>query len=297
LLNNLDLKINDWTINTVNSLIKPNRIDKIAECALQLSKIIYYNDMNIEKYLTEINLMQKELKIKKEKSNINFSRPTQIIELINEYIFKEKEFKANIYDYQNPLNNFLNIVIEKRIGIPITLSIIYITLAQSINFKVYPVSFPRHFLVKHVLDDDNDNDNDNDYNEIIIDPFNNGRIMDDYAMKNLLDSFFPNQNIPLTKKLVKKTDLSQVMIRILNNVKDSFFEIQEFDKINIANEMIFAIDPKNAYAIRDKGIILHDKDPQKSLELLNKYLELEPEANDADIILKIIRSIRENNNR
>ena len=291
MLDDLDLKINDWTINTVNSLIKPNRIDKIAECALQLSKIIYYNNMNIEKYLAEINLMQKELNIKKENSNINFSRPTQIIELINEYMFKEKEFKANIYDYQNPLNNFLNVVIEKRIGIPITLSIIYITLAQSLNFKIYPVNFPRHFLVKYVLDDDDD------YNEIIIDPFNKGRIMDDYAMKNLLDSFFPNQNIPLTKKLVEKTDLSQVMIRILNNVKDSFFEIQEFEKINLANEMIFSIDPKNVYAIRDKGIILHDKDPQKSLELLNAYLELEPEANDVDIILKIIRSIREKNNR
>ena len=112
-MDNLDLKINDWTINTVNSLIKPNRLDKIAECALQLSKIIYYNDMNIEKYLAEISIMQKELNTKKEKSNINFSRPTQIIELINEYIFRKKEFKANIYDYQNPLNNFLNVVIEK----------------------------------------------------------------------------------------------------------------------------------------------------------------------------------------
>ena len=286
MLDDLDLKINDWTINTVNSLIKPNRIDKIAECALQLSKIIYYNDMNVKKYLEEINLMQKELNIKRESSNINFSRPTQIIELINEYMFKEQEFKANIHDYQNPLNNFLNIVIEKKIGIPITLSIIYITLAQSVNFILYPVNFPRHFLIKYVLDDAN-------HNEIIIDPFNKGRIMDDYALKNLIDSFFPNQNIPLTKKLVEKANLSQVMIRILNNLKDSFFEIQEFDKLNIANEMIFAIDPKNTYAIRDKGVILQEKDPEKSLELLNTYLELEPEANDADIVLKIIKSIRE----
>ena len=290
MLDDLDLKINNWIVNTVNPLIKPNKLDKISECALELSKIIYYNDMNVEKYLDEINLMQKELNIKRERSNINFSRPTQIIELINDYMFKEKEFKANIYDYQNPLNNFLNVVLEKRIGIPITLSIIYITLAQSINFKLYPVNFPRHFLVKYELDDVNNN-------EIIIDPFNQGRIMDDYALKNLMDSFFPNQNIPLTKKLVEKANLSQVMIRILNNVKDSFFEIQEFDKLNIANEMIFAIDPKNTYAIRDKGIILHEKDPEKSLELLNRYLELEPEANDADIVLKIIKSIREKNNR
>lgn len=285
-MEDLDLKINNWIINTVNSFIKPNKLDKIAECALQLSKIIYYNDMNVKKYLEEINLMQKELNIKRESSNINFSRPTQIIELINEYMFKEQEFKANIHDYQNPLNNFLNIVIEKKIGIPITLSIIYITLAQSVNFILYPVNFPRHFLVKYVLDDVN-------HNEIIIDPFNKGRIMDDYALKNLIDSFFPNQNIPLTKKLVEKANLSQVMIRILNNLKDSFFEIQEFDKLNIANEMIFAIDPKNTYAIRDKGIILQEKDPEKSLELLNTYLELEPEANDADIVLKIIKSIRE----
>lgn len=286
MLEDLDLKINNWIINTVNSFIKPNKLDKIAECALQLSKIIYYNDMNVKKYLEEINLMQKELNIKRDSSNINFSRPTQIIELINEYMFKEQEFKANIPDYQNPLNNFLNIVIEKKIGIPITLSIIYITLAQSVNFILYPVNFPRHFLVKYVLDDAN-------HNEIIIDPFNKGRIMDDYALKNLIDSFFPNQNIPLTKKLVEKANLSQVMIRILNNLKDSFFEIQEFDKLNIANEMIFAIDPKNTYAIRDKGVILQEKDPEKSLELLNTYLELEPEANDADIVLKIIKSIRE----
>ena len=286
MLEDLDLKINSWIINTVNSFIKPNKLDKIAECALQLSKIIYYNDMNVKKYLEEINLMQKELNIKRESSNINFSRPTQIIELINEYMFKEQEFKANIHDYQNPLNNFLNIVIEKKIGIPITLSIIYITLAQSVNFILYPVNFPRHFQVKYVLDDAN-------HNEIIIDPFNKGRIMDDYALKNLIDSFFPNQNIPLTKKLVEKANLSQVMIRILNNLKDSFFEIQEFDKLNIANEMIFAIDPKNTYAIRDKGVILQEKDPEKSLELLNTYLELEPEANDADIVLKIIKSIRE----
>ena len=286
MLEDLDLKINNWIINTVNSFIKPNKLDKIAECALQLSKIIYYNDMNVKKYLEEINLMQKELNIKRESSNINFSRPTQVIELINEYMFKEQEFKANIHDYQNPLNNFLNIVIEKKIGIPITLSIIYITLAQSVNFILYPVNFPRHFLVKYMLDDAN-------HNEIIIDPFNKGRIMDDYALKNLIDSFFPNQNIPLTKKLVEKANLSHVMIRILNNLKDSFFEIQEFDKLNIANEMIFAIDPKNTYAIRDKGVILQEKDPEKSLELLNTYLELEPEANDADIVLKIIKSIRE----
>ena len=65
-----------------------------------------------------------------------------------------------------------------------------------LNFKLYPVNFPAHFLVKHILEDDN--------SEIIIDPFNGGRIMDDYAMKSLLDQFYPHQNISLTRAFVEK---------------------------------------------------------------------------------------------
>ena len=72
MLDDIDLKINNWIVNTVNSLIKPNKLDKIAECALELSKIIYYNDMNIEKYLDEINMMQKELNTKRERIHYQF---------------------------------------------------------------------------------------------------------------------------------------------------------------------------------------------------------------------------------
>jgi hypothetical protein len=54
-LDDLDLKINNWIVNTVNPLIKPNKLDKILECALELSKIIYYNDINVEKNLDEKN--------------------------------------------------------------------------------------------------------------------------------------------------------------------------------------------------------------------------------------------------
>ena len=56
--------------------------------------------------------------------------------------------------------------------------------------------------------------------------------------------------------------------------------------------MILCIDPQNSHAIRDKGIILYDKNPQKAEELLIKYLELEPEANDADSILNTIKNLR-----
>jgi regulator of sirC expression with transglutaminase-like and TPR domain len=183
------------------------------------------------------------------------------------------------------MNNLLNIVVEKRIGIPITLSIIYISLGNSIGFKLYPVNFPGYFLVKHVLDEKGD--------EIIIDPFSHGRIMDTYSLKNILDKLIPYQNIPLTKIVVNKATLSQIAIRLLNNMKESFFESKDYDRLNIANEMILAIDTQNPYAIRDKGMIIYSKNPEKAEKLLIRYLEIEPEAMDADSILNIIKNLRE----
>lgn len=278
--------INDWKTDVVEPIIKVNDLDKITNSALQLSKILYHDDLDLEKNLHDIRILQRELndKVKERSMKEIVNRPTQIIEIINEFMFKEKEFRSNIHDYQNPMNNFLNVVLQKKIGIPITLSIIYISLGNSINFRLYPINFPGHFLVKHILDENR--------NEIIIDPFNQGRIMDDYSLKNILDRFFPYQKISVTKSLLEKTTLSYVIIRLLNNLKESFFEIQEFERLNIANEMILSIEPQNSHAIRDKGIILYNENPQKAEELLIKYLELEPEANDADSILNTIKNLR-----
>ena len=278
--------INDWKTDVVEPIIKVNDLDKITNSALQLSKILYHDDLDLEKNLHDIRILQRELndKVKERSMKEIVNRPTQIIEIINEFMFKEKEFRSNIHDYQNPMNNFLNVVLQKKIGIPITLSIIYISLGNSINFRLYPINFPGHFLVKHILDENR--------NEIIIDPFNQGRIMDDYSLKNILDRFFPYQKILVTKSLLEKTTLSYVIIRLLNNLKESFFEIQEFERLNIANEMILSIEPQNSHAIRDKGIILYNENPQKAEELLIKYLVLEPEANDADSILNTIKNLR-----
>jgi regulator of sirC expression with transglutaminase-like and TPR domain len=156
-------------------------------------------------------------------------------------------------------------------------------IASSVNFKLYPVNFPAHFLIKHILDDV----------EIIIDPFNGGRIMDDYSLKALLDQFYPHQNVSLTHAFVEKATVGQVMIRMLNNLKASYYESQDLDKAEIANEMIISIDQHNPDAMRDKGMILLKRGKStEAVKMLNLYLELDPEAEDADDVLDIIRHNR-----
>lgn len=279
---NIQTALNDWHINVVSEM-KINDPSKLAEYALHISRIVAYDHLVIKDELSKIDEIGKKIvRSMKDSSEI---RPTQLIEKINHQLYKIENFKGNQNDYYNPSNSLLNIVIKRKTGNPITLSILYIQLAHSVNFRLYPVNFPSHFMVKHVLDDEE--------NEIIIDPFNEGRIMDDYSLKELLDHFYPKMNIALTRKLVDKASNHDVIIRMLNNLKTSFFECQDLYNAELVNEMILDINNDDQHSLRDKGMIfLHKKRYEQALEFFNLYLERFPEANDVDNILELIRKIK-----
>jgi regulator of sirC expression with transglutaminase-like and TPR domain len=279
---NIQTALNDWHINVVSEM-KINDPSKLAEYALHISRIVAYDHLVIKDELSKIDEIGKKIvRSMKDSSEI---RPTQLIEKINHQLYKIENFKGNQDDYYNPSNSLLNIVIKRKTGNPITLSILYIQLAHSVNFRLYPVNFPSHFMVKHVLDDEE--------NEIIIDPFNEGRIMDDYSLKELLDHFYPKMNIALTRKLVDKASNHDVIIRMLNNLKTSFFECQDLYNAELVNEMILDINNDDQHSLRDKGMIfLHKKRYEQALEFFNLYLERFPEANDVDNILELIRKIK-----
>ncbi|HJS68471.1 MAG TPA: transglutaminase-like domain-containing protein [Nitrososphaera sp.] len=281
----IDSLIQDWKSSVVKEITSSDDTDRLADHALHLARILAYPELDVPATLAKIDFMGQEVAQLAKKSLSTPRRPTQIIDKINDYLFNIQKFKPNTDDYYNPLNSYLNVVIERKIGIPITLAILYLRIARAVSFKMYPVNFPGHFLIKHVLEDNS--------GEIIVDPFNGGRIMDDYSLKALLDQTYPRQNIPLTHALAEKATSAQVITRMLNNLKGSYYEAQDIDRCGIANEMVLAIDQYNPDAIRDKGIMLLKKgDQPEALKVLNSYLEINPEADDADEILDIIRQIR-----
>jgi regulator of sirC expression with transglutaminase-like and TPR domain len=279
---NIQAARNDWHTNVVSKMAVDDP-SKLAEYALQVSRIVAYDSLVIQDELAKIEEIGK--KVAKSLKGSSEVRPTQFIEKINHQLYKIENFKGNRDDYYNPSNSLLNTVIKRKTGNPITLSILYIQLAKSLNFTLYPVNFPSHFMVKHVLDEEE--------NEIIIDPFNEGRIMDDYSLKELLDHFYPKMNIALTRKLVDKASNPDVIIRMLNNLKTSFFECQDLDSAELVNEMILDINGNDQHGLRDKGMVcLHQKKYEEALNFFNMYLEKFPEASDVDTILELIRSIK-----
>jgi regulator of sirC expression with transglutaminase-like and TPR domain len=276
--------LEDWKKTVIDKVQENDDIVNITEHVLHIARIIDYPNLKISEYMNMMNEMGKELtgQIK----NTKGMRPTHVIEKLNDFFFDDKKFQPNISDYYNPVNNYLNIVLEKRTGIPITLSLIYIHLANYMNFKLHPVNFPSHFLVKYVLDEDSDE-------SIVIDPFNRGRIMDDYVLQDLLNKAYPRSTISLSNDLLKKTNSLQITIRVLNNLKNGYMEVDDLNKIMKINEMILSLDSTNSEALRDKGIILYrNKEYEQALEILYKYIDLNPEASDIDRILELVKQIR-----
>ena len=276
--------LKDWKETVIDKVQENDDIIKITEYVLHIARIIDYPELKISDYMNMIDEMGKELK--SQIKNAKSMRPTHIIEKLNDFFFEDKKFQPNTSDYYNPVNNYLNIVLEKRTGIPITLSLIYIHLASYIDFKLHPVNFPSHFLVKYVLDEDTDE-------SIVIDTFNNGRIMDDYILQDLLNKAYPRSTISLSNNLMKKTNSSQILIRVLNNLKNGYMEVDDLNKIMKINEMILSLDSSSSEALRDKGIILYrNKKYQQALEILYNYIDLNPEADDIDRILELVKQIR-----
>jgi len=276
----------DWNKSVVKDLASDD-VCKLPEYALQLSRIIAFPELDVRNEISKID--QIGLKIRKTLENFSQSRPTQIIERINDQLYRKEKFRPNRDDYYNPSNSFLNVVIRRKIGIPITLSIVYMRVAESLDFKLVPVSFPSHFLIKYILEGES---------EIIIDPYNEGRIMDDYSLKQLLDQTAPRLSVALTRDFVARASVTKVMIRMLNNLKTSYFECQDIDKAELVNEMILHIHSNDQYGLRDKGMImLKRKYQQEALELFNQYIEKYPEADDIDPILELVRKLKKNQGR
>jgi regulator of sirC expression with transglutaminase-like and TPR domain len=246
--------------------------------AFLMAKTLQYPSLGIDEHLKIMDSMANELK--------NFvnrkERPTEIVNAMNKCIFEKQAFSGNIEDYYDPRNSYLNDVLTRKAGIPITLSVLYIEMAKRIGFNLQGVGFPGHFLIKYF---------DNDL-EIVIDPFNKGKILtyEDYQL--LLDQLY-NGQIKFEKRFLNPVTTEQILIRMLRNLKDAFVYSYDYNKALMATDMILAINPGLAEEFRDKGLLFYYKQHYAdALSNLTRYLEMLPEASDADHVMEIIRDIQ-----
>ena len=250
----------------------------LVEKCLKFAQILEYPDLDVEEYIQKINQIGMSLK----ESISDVKNPTYLISMLNEHFFENLGFSGDDEDYFNPKNNFLNEVIDKKLGLPITISILYVEVAKFIGLDLKIVGFPSHILVK--------------YNEeMILEPFHDGELLDVDDLQQILDTNF-NEQLKFQPEFLDEIESEQILLRMTRNLKNSYVQSFVYDKALRCTNMVLAIEPESPEEIRDKGILEERLlNSEIALKYLNKYLEINPNAEDIDFILELIRSIKTKN--
>jgi regulator of sirC expression with transglutaminase-like and TPR domain len=196
------------------------------------------------------------------------------IAALNTVLFKERGFRPNRENYFDPKNSFLNEVLERKTGIPITLSVLYIEVAQRIGLPLCGISFPGHFLVKYADAEE----------EIVIDPFNAGEIKSQANLEKLLHDQYGGK-LAMQPAFLEASSKKQILKRMLNNLKVIYLREDALTKALPVLERMVIIDPASAEDVRDRGILYLRLECFKlALEDFARYQQLAPRARDADAV-------------
>jgi regulator of sirC expression with transglutaminase-like and TPR domain len=208
--------------------------------------------------------------------------PVNVIEGLNEVLFIQEGLKGNNEDYYDPRNSFLNEVLDRKLGIPISLSVIYIEAAKRINFPIEGIGFPNHFLVKHVAED----------HEIIIDPFDFGRILTLNECQELLDKAY-NNTMQLNASLLQPMDKRAIITRMLYNLKGIYTQKEQHQRALAVIEKILMLNPSTPSEVRDRGLLYMQTSLfAKALADLESYLKNAVALEDRSYIESHIKMLR-----
>jgi regulator of sirC expression with transglutaminase-like and TPR domain len=196
--------------------------------------------------------------------------PLRTLKVLNDYLYGELGFKGNQTDYYNPQNSFLNDVIDRRTGIPITLALVYLSLAQRIAFPMEGIALPGHFLIRPVQSE----------MAIFVDAFNQGEILFEQDCEALLHKMFGDR-IAMREQFLAPATNRQFLARMLTNLKATYASSGDVAGVLAAVERILMLYPDAPIELRDRGIILFRLSRwMEARQDLERYLELFPQADD-----------------
>ena len=191
--------------------------------------------------------------------------------VLNRYLFDELGFSGNRENYYDPRNSYLNDVLERKMGLPITLSVVYMSIGRRLGMPLFGVGLPGHFIVK--WEDQN--------TRLLIDPFNRGEILDEAGVEaRVLDTF--HAQAEFQPEWITTVDARYILIRLLNNLKAIFVQTQNLTRAWQAVDKLLILDPRSPENIHDMGLLsIHVKAFRKAAIYLEEYLLSHGDAADA----------------
>ena len=251
-----------------------SRIDLARACLLIAQDA--YPGLDVERYMGEIERMAIRLRGRLPQTGGAEER----VVALNQFLYGDLGYWGNTEDYDDPRNSYLNEVIERKTGIPITMSILYMELGRRIGLPLEGVSFPGHFLVRLKLRG----------GMLVLDPFSGGAPQSEEELRRRVKRVIPDgvaddlpaAELPLDQFLEAATN-RQILSRVLRNLKRVYRESDKPERmLDVLNRMLL-VTPDASAELRDRGLVYQRLECYRAaLKDLTDYAEREPDAADLD---------------
>jgi regulator of sirC expression with transglutaminase-like and TPR domain len=235
-----------------------------------------YPALDVDGYVGELERFAKRLRARLVRTGLSEEK----VVALNEFLFDDLGFAGNTEHYYDPRNSYLNEVIDRRTGIPITLSVLYIEIGRRVGLPLEGVSFPGHFLVRLPLRG----------GTLVLDPFAGGAPQSELELRERLKRVVPPEatggvpvaSLPLAQFLEPATN-RQILARLLRNLKGIYRETDKPERqLEVLNRMLL-VAPDSAADLRDRGLVYQRLECWRpALKDFADYLEREPDAPDVD---------------
>ncbi|HEY3109882.1 MAG TPA: transglutaminase-like domain-containing protein [Chloroflexota bacterium] len=195
--------------------------------------------------------------------------PAALLGTINGYLYRELDFRGNTQNYQDPRNSFLNEVLDRRTGIPITLAAVYMEVAARLGHRLVGVNLPLHFMLAYETESES----------LIVDAFDRGRIMTAAEIRERL-SQIAGREVELRPEHFGRASRRMIVRRVLNNLRGIYLAGRDYPRALAVIERMELVLP-TADVLRDRGLVLYRLRRHEEAELaLRQYLERAPGALD-----------------
>lgn len=286
----------DAFTSLAGSGVRDDEID-LTRSALLISRT-RYPDLDIEAYAARIDSLANRVAglvpnaASKPAANSVGNKspgldPQQTISALNYVLFGELGLRGNRDDYYDPRNSFLNDVLDRGLGIPITLSVVYLEVANRIGFPVAGIGMPGHFLLKYRPSMESDGNH-----EVLIDCFNQGDTLSPQDCQERLNEVYAG-DMSLRPEFLHPVNRRQILARMLNNLKTVYLSTRDFRKALTIADLILVVRPNSAEEIKQRALLRYSLEMHNlAADDLEEYLRISPDAEDAGEVRQMSRSIR-----
>jgi regulator of sirC expression with transglutaminase-like and TPR domain len=241
----------------------------LARAALVIARIEYPH-LDPRPYLAQLDDMgdAASLVVAQRLADIDGDTTLATIEALNDYLFKEMKFIGNRDKYEDPRNSCLNEVLDRRTGIPITISVVYLEVARRVGLQMDGVNFPGHFLVRCPGLARTESSG------LIIDPYHGGVLLSEQRCRVLLQRHV-GPDVAFSRSLLAPATRTQIMVRMLLNLKRLYVHMRSFPQAREIAELLVTMTPSALSELRDRGLLAyHLNDVTGALRDLQTYLKL-----------------------